>query len=84
MQLTESTTGGNSGAINAATLTTSSAGGQTLEGANTVTNFNANNTTSGDINLVNTASSLSVTGISQTGTGSVYLNNSGAITLQVH
>ena len=69
--ITEDTTGSNNGAISGVTLTTSSVGGQTLEGANTVTNFNATNNTSGDINLVNTATSLGVTGISQTGTGNV-------------
>ena len=65
----------------AVTLTTTSVGGQTLEGDNTVTNFNATNSTSGDINFVNSASSLAVTGISQTGTGSVILNNTGAISI---
>ena len=79
--ITEDITDGNTGAISGVTLTTTSVGGQTLEGANTVTNFNAANTTSGDINLVNTAATLTVTGISQTGGGSVFLNNSGAITL---
>ena len=79
--ITEDITDGNNGAISGVTLTTTSVGGQTLEGANTVTNFNATNTTSGDINLVNTASSLAVTGISQTGTGSVILNNTGAISI---
>ena len=79
--ISEDITGGNNGAISAVTLTTTSAGGQTLEGANTVTNFNATNSTSGDINFVNSASSLAVTGISQTGTGSVILNNTGAISI---
>ena len=82
--ITEDITGGNNGAIIANTLTTTSVGGQTLEGANTVTNFNATNSTSGDINLVNTAASLGVTGISQTGTGNVFLNNTGAISITVH
>jgi hypothetical protein len=61
------------------TLTTSSAGGATLGGANTVGSFNATNTSSGNIALSNTAATLSITGISETG-GNVSVSNTGNLT----
>src|SRR4029077_18746647 len=67
------------GAISANLLTTSSVGGTVLNAANTVTSFNATNTTSGDISLTNTAAPLTITGISQSGGGNASVNNTGAI-----
>ncbi|MHB8523978.1 MAG: beta strand repeat-containing protein [Limisphaerales bacterium] len=67
-------------------LQTGSATGQTLTGANTVGSFNATNTSSGDINLINTAGTLSVvigttsvnaTGVNENGGGNVVVNNVG-------
>ena len=69
------------GAISAATLTTSSAGGTTLNDANTVGTFNATNTTSGDISLTNTAGTLLVSGVSQSGGGGVTIANTGNVVL---
>jgi filamentous hemagglutinin family protein len=69
------------GTITGNLLTTSSHGGTTLAGANTVASFNATNDTSGDINLANTATTLTVTGVSQSGGGNVLLNNTGALAL---
>ena len=57
------------GVIGGALLTTSSVGGTTLNGANTVSSFNATNTTSGNVALTNAAGTLTVTGISQAGAG---------------
>ncbi len=71
-----------SGAVSTtAALTTSSVGGTTLGGANTVGGFNATNTSSGDISLTNTASLLTVTGISQSGGGDVTINTTGDLAL---
>ena len=56
---------GQTQAITAGTLTTSSVGGTTLDSANQVGRFNATNGTSGDISLTNTAAPLTITGISQ-------------------
>ena len=50
------------GVISAALLTTNSVGGTILNGANTVTGFNATNATSGDIDLIN-ANTLNVTAL---------------------
>jgi hypothetical protein len=61
------------------TLTTSSAGGTTLNGANTVGTFNAINNTSGNVALTNTASPLTITGISESGGGNITVSNTGAI-----
>ena len=63
------------------TLTTSSVGGATLGGANQVSGFNATNTTSGDIFLANTAPTLSISGVSQSGGGAVSLVNTGSLAL---
>ncbi|HEY8464428.1 MAG TPA: hypothetical protein VIM29_10485, partial [Bacillota bacterium] len=65
--------------INAAVLTTQSTGGQTLTGANTVKAFNATNSGSGEIQLINSAAELALTGISQKDGGNVVINNTGAI-----
>jgi hypothetical protein len=62
------------------TLTTNSAGGTTLLNNNAVTSFNATNTTSGDLQLANTAATLTITGINQTGGGNVTVGNTGALT----
>ena len=65
------------------TLTTSSVGGTLLNSANAVTTFNATNSTSGDIIFGNTsgASTLTVSGISQTGGGNVIVTDTGSLTL---
>ena len=62
-------------------LTTSSVGGTTLTGANTIGTFNATNTISGGISLTNTASPLTLAGISESGGGNVTVNNNGALSL---
>ncbi len=54
--------------VNAALLTVNSDGGATLNGPNTVSSFNAANTTSGAIELTNTSTTLDITGIAQSGT----------------
>lgn len=63
-----------------ATLTTNSATGQTLNGANTVGTFNATNTTSGNISFTNTAANFTISEVSETG-GSVTVNNTGSTTV---
>jgi filamentous hemagglutinin family protein len=63
-------------------LATSSVGGTTLTNiSNTVTDFTATNTTSGNIELTNTAALLTLNGlnISQSGGGDVIIANTGAI-----
>jgi autotransporter-associated beta strand protein len=73
---------GAGGAINTTgTLTTSSVTGMALGGANAVGSFNAANTTSGNIALTNTAPTLTVTGISQTGGGNVNVTSTGNLTI---
>ena len=69
------------GVISGALLTTNSTGGQTLSGANAVGSFNATNATSGAINLVNTATTLTITGITEVAGGGVNVQNTGAIVL---
>src|SRR6202043_2589536 len=59
-------------------LKTISATGTTLGGANGVGSFNATNT-SGDVTLVNTAATLVVTGIAETG-GNISVSNTGNLT----
>lgn len=61
-------------------LRINSVGGITLNGANVVGDFSAINTGSGDIRLNNTATSLAITGITQSGTGAVGIYNTGSIT----
>ncbi|MBV9124278.1 MAG: hypothetical protein JO112_13045, partial [Planctomycetes bacterium] len=60
-------------------LMANSATGQDLEGANVVANFQAANSTNGDIRLVNTAAPLTVSGISDPG-GTVSIKNTGGVT----
>jgi len=69
------------GKVTGALLTASSATGTTLNAANTVTSFNATNTTSGNIALINTAPTLTITGISETGGGNVSVTNTGDLTV---
>ena len=64
----------------AGTLTTGSASGQTLNGANAVGSFNATNSPGGNVSLVNTAATLSVTGVSQTG-GTTTVSNTGSLSV---
>ncbi len=66
-----------SGAITGTTLTTSSVGGTVLDFGHALTGFNATNTTSGNITLVNSTNALSVTGIAQPSTGTVSITNNG-------
>jgi len=82
LTLTASGTIGQTGAIAADLLTTSSAGGTLLNGSNTVGAFNATNTGAGNIELTNTAATLDLQGIAQN-TGNVVIGNSGAITQSV-
>lgn len=64
------------------TLATSSVLGQTLNGPNTVSTFNASNFTgSGAISLTNTAAPLTIAGILGTGIGNVTISNTGAISI---
>src|SRR4029078_133032 len=67
------------GSISGVLLTTSSFGGTTLGGANTVSSFNATNT-GGNISLTNTGA-LSITGVSQAGGGNLAVTNTGSITV---
>jgi filamentous hemagglutinin family protein len=62
-------------------LTTSSVGGTSLNGVNAVGTFNATNTASGNVAFTDTANPLTITGISESGGGSVTVNNSGAVNL---
>ena len=62
------------------TLTTNTGTGTTLTDTNTVSTFNATNTTSGNVSLTNSASPLTITGISETG-GTVVVLNTGSISL---
>jgi hypothetical protein len=69
-----------SGIVTGGLLTTSSASGTALSTAtNAVTIFNASNTTSGNVQLLNTAATLTVTGIMETG-GGITVNNTGNLT----
>ncbi|MDX2164310.1 MAG: filamentous hemagglutinin N-terminal domain-containing protein, partial [Gammaproteobacteria bacterium] len=66
------------GVISANTLTTSSVTGLSLTGLNTAANFNATNTTSGNIAYTHTGA-LNITGITQN-VGNLTISNTGAIT----
>ena len=66
--------------LTAALLTTSSMGGTKLNNANTVNSFNAANTGGGNVELINAAAPLTITGISNTGGGNNAVVNAGAIT----
>jgi hypothetical protein len=61
-------------------LSTTSSSGTTLNGANTVGSFHASNSGSGDIALTNTATTLTVTGVSETPAGNITLANTGDLT----
>ncbi len=66
------------GVITSGLLTTSSATGTTLNGTNAATSFNASNTGVGTVNLLDSTTTLGVTGITDsTGGGSVTVTNSG-------
>ncbi len=58
-------------------LTTNSAGGTVLDAGHQVGQFQATNSGSGDVQLVNTAATLDVQGVSQAGTGAINLSNTG-------
>ncbi len=66
-------------------LTTTSVGGTTLNGSNTVGSFNATNnpTNSGltGIQLINTAATLNITGVVETGGGGATVTNTGNETI---
>ncbi len=69
-----------SAAITAATLVANASTGITLtNAANAVSSFTASNSTSGNISLIN-AAALSVTGITQSGSGSVSVSATGSNT----
>lgn len=80
---TDTITQSGSGTISGGTLSTTSGNGVNLNLANTVTGYFATNTTSGNINLVNTAPTLTITGndILQSSTGSVSILNNGHLTV---
>ncbi|MBA3661158.1 MAG: filamentous hemagglutinin N-terminal domain-containing protein [Gammaproteobacteria bacterium] len=62
------------------TLTTSSVGGTILSFAtNQINKFNATNSGSGAITLVNTAAPLTITGLNQSGGGAVTITNIGTL-----
>ena len=69
------------GIINGALLTSNSALGTTLNNANTITSFNASNSGAGIISLTNTVAPLTITGITQNGTGAVSVNNADMIAI---
>jgi filamentous hemagglutinin family protein len=69
------------GTITANKLITSAVGGITLNGANAVGSFSASNITSGNISLVNTATTLTLNAISNAGGGSVTVNSSNDIVI---
>ena len=71
---------GNNGSIGAPVLTTESSRGTLLNGGNTVKSLNAYNAASGDIDFTNTASPLTITGISQKSGGNVSVNDTGTLT----
>lgn len=69
-----------SGNITGTTLTTNSVDGTILDFGHTLTGFNATNTTSGNIQLINTGA-LSITGVSLSGGGNLLVNNTGTTTV---
>jgi len=69
------------GRINGALLTTSSYGGTTLTGANTVSSFHAYNIGTGAIRLTNTTPQLTITGISQNAAADIAIANTGDISV---
>jgi len=68
-----------SGAITGSLLTTTSVGGTTLDFGHTVSSFNATNTSSGNIALVNTTPTLTVTGLQSVANASI--TNTGGIVI---
>lgn len=66
------------GPIIATSLDTSSTNGTVLTSSNQVSNFTASNSSSGNIELTNTASPLNIVAITQSGAGDVVINNTGA------
>ena len=81
VDITSAGTISDSAQISGSTLTTSSAGGTILDFGHALSGFNASNVTGGNIQLVNTAPTLTVTGISQDGGGNVIVNNTGALSI---
>ncbi|WP_161967245.1 autotransporter-associated beta strand repeat-containing protein [Fimbriiglobus ruber] len=69
------------GAITTVTLNTTSVTGTMLNGANAVRTFTAANSGAGAVSLTDTANPLTVAGVSQTGTGLVTINDTGAISV---
>ena len=65
------------GPIVTSSLTTSSATGTILNSTNQIANFSAVNSSSGNIELTNTASPLTIAAITQSGTGSIVISNTG-------
>ena len=63
--------------IQAGQLSTTSNAGTSLVGPNQVAGFNATNSTSGNVALNNTSPLLTVTGINQTASGALTLNQTG-------
>ncbi len=61
------------------TLTTASTGGTTLLAANTVSGFNATDSSAVGVSLSNTTTTLTITGVAQTGGGTLTVLNVGAI-----
>src|SRR5208282_3101010 len=68
------------GCISAGQLTTQSAKGTTLNDGNTVGSFSASNTTSGGVQLNDSATPLTITSVSQAG-GNVQIVNYGGISI---
>ena len=68
------------GLVSGALLTTNSVGGLTLNGSNAVSSFNATNN-GGAVSFTNTGVPLTITGIAQSGTGNVSVNNTGAVSI---
>jgi hypothetical protein len=68
-----------SSTINADVLDANAVTGIALAGNNTVNEFSATNTTSGDIVLSNTAAPLEITSINQASSGDVSVTNTGAM-----
>ena len=70
---------GSGAIINAAQLSTSSNGGQTLNGINKVASFDSSNVGSGDIQLNNSRATLTTIGINEAANGNIVVVNDGNI-----
>ncbi len=68
-------------AITVATLSANASTGITLNSANAVSNFSATDSSSTGVSLTNTATTLTVTGIIELGSGSVSVSSTGNLTL---